>query len=176
MASPDEQEAKHLVDYLPASLKSKFIGCQTLSLSASLNEVRDQVAALVREAELREEKENLDEWTNELEKSNGLVVAGVADTVLADQEYRLKTLIYPAGFIQKGWQCQQCQALFADLQDQAPEKCPYCESEQFIKKSDIIGDMAAHVLQTGGDVEVIRDQGHRRIAEANGIVGGLLRY
>ncbi|GEM_PF-1335470 len=176
LASPDEQEAKHVIDYLPEVIQEKVIGYTTVAMNDSLNTVRDRVAPLVREAEIREEKATLEKWIGELEKSDGLAVSGVADTVLADQEYRLRTLIFPAGFIQKGWQCTSCHSLIADLQESSPDACPYCNSDQLFEKADIIGEMAVRMLQTGGEVEVIREKEHRNLVETHGIVGGLLRY
>ncbi len=176
LASPDAQEAKHLVDFLPETLRSKYIGYTALAMESSLNDIRDHSTPIVRDAEIKAELELLKQWTHELEKPGGLAVSGIADTVQANQEYRLKSLIFPADYIQKGWQCASCGSLIADLLEKPPAQCPYCESGQLIEKTDIIGEIAIHLLQTGGEIEVVRTEEHRSIAEKNGFVGGLLRF
>lgn len=176
LASPDAQEAKHLMDFLPKSLRSKPIGVASLPMTGSLNDVRNQAAPIMRQAELDEEKETLEQWESELHRPDGLAVAGIADTVLAAQQFRLQTLIFPAEFIQPGWQCQTCRSIVADVLEQPPSGCAYCESTQFVEKSDIISEIAIQTLQTDGIVEVLREPTHCSIAEKNGCVGGLLRY
>jgi len=176
LTSPDAQEAKHLIDFLPKAIRQKFIGTASLPMYCSLNDVRDQVAPIVREAELNEEKQVIQSWTDEINRPNGLAVWGLADTVLAAQEYRLHTFIFPADFIQKGWRCQNCQSLIADLLAKPPSKCPYCNSDELFEMADIIGEIAIDTLLTGGEIEVVRDPEHKKLVEDNGIVGGLLRY
>ncbi len=176
LLSPDEQEAKHIIDYFAKDMQKKIIGTASLAMKASINEVRDTAANIVSNAENSEELHTLNEWLDELKKPAGLAVSGIADTVLASQEYRVHTLLFPADFIQKGWECQSCGGLFADFQDEAPAECPYCGSNDLLEKEDIIADVAVQVLQSDGDIEVVRNTDNRSILEDNGIVGGLLRY
>ncbi|HHJ38470.1 MAG TPA: hypothetical protein ENJ86_03315 [Methylothermaceae bacterium] len=176
LASPDTQEPKHLVDFLPKALQSKAIGYASMPMTCSLNEVRDQVAPIVRQAEINEEKATLEQWVGELERPGGLAVSGVEDTVNAAQQFRLLTLIFPADFVQKGWQCESCQAWSADLQETPLPKCPYCGSDQLIEKADIIGEIAVQTIHSGGHVEVVREPDHRSIVANHGMIGGLLRF
>ncbi len=176
LLSPDEQEAKHMLDFFSKDMRSKIIGTDSLSMKSTINDVRDTVAPIVDSAEKSEELQTLNDWVNELKTPDGLAVSGVADTVLAAQEYRVRTLLFPADFIQKGWECQSCGGLFADLQAEPIDECPYCGSGDLLDKVDILGDVAVQILQTDGEVEVIRDAENRKILDDNGMVGGLLRY
>ena len=176
LLSPDEQEAKHMLDFFSKDMQPKIIGTASLSMKSTLNDVRDTVAPIVDNAEKSEELRTLNEWVNALKKPGGLAVSGVADTIMAAQEYRLKTLLFPADFIQKGWECQSCGGLFADLQETPISECPYCGSQDLLEEVDIMGDVAVQMLQSDGEVEVIRDSENLQLLEGNGMVGGLLRF
>ncbi len=176
LASPDEQEAKHLAELLPAQWSSRLIGTRALPLTASLNDVRDAVAPVVAEAERKEEKETLEQWVNELERPDGRAVAGLADTVEAVQEYRVLHFIADSDFSHAGWQCGDCGSLIADLQEQAPQACPYCESASLAQRADIVGDLALQVINSGGHAEIVRGEENRKVISGQGQVGGLLRY
>lgn len=176
LLSPDEQEAKHMLDFFAKDMQPKIIGTGSLAMDSTLNDVRDTIAPIVSNAEKSEELRALNDWVNALKKPGGLAVSGVADTVMAAQEYRVKTLLFPANFIQKGWECQSCGGLFADLQDTPISECPYCGSQDLLEKTDIMGDVAVQMLQSDGEAEVIRDAENLQILEANGMVGGILRF
>jgi len=176
LMSPDVQEAKHIVDFFSKDMQQKIIGTASLAMNSTLNDVRDTTAPIVTAAEHKEEKETLDKWVNELKRPGGKAVSGVADTVLAAEEYRIWKIIYPADFIQPGWACQSCGGLFADLQEEPIKECPYCVSTDLLEEEDIISEIALQVLQSDGEMEIIRNEEHRKILEDNGIVGGILRY
>ncbi len=176
LASPDEQEAKHLGERLSAQWAERLIGTLALPMTANLNELRDAVAPVVSAAEKQEEQETLDAWINELERPNGRAVAGLADTVEAVQEYRVLHFIADCDFHHAGWQCRSCGSLMADLQDEAPSACPYCSSTELEERADIVGDLALQVINSGGHAEIVRDEENRQRVNTHGQIGGLLRY
>ncbi len=176
LASPDEQESRHLAELLPRPWPAALIGSVSLPMTANLNEVRDAVAPVVQQAERNEEQTLLEAWINQLDKPDGQAVAGLADTAEAVQEYRVLDLIVDSDFRHAGWQCRGCGSLLADLQEQPPEACPYCGSGELDEKADIIGDLALQVLRSGGHVEIVRDEPNRQQVASHGLIGALLRY
>jgi rubrerythrin len=176
LASPDKKESGHLKDHLPLIWQESVIGTATLPMTASLAEVRDAASPLVAEAERQEETQMLAAWEGEMKKPDGRAVAGIADTVLAAVQYRLLTLIAEEGFVQPGWRCNACGGLIADLADEPPQQCPYCEADTFTEYPDIVGDLAVEVISSGGAVEIIHHPDNRKKAHDLGMVGGLLRY
>ncbi len=174
LAGPDEIPAE-LTRYLAKPLKDKLLDAITLSLNVTYNDVRDKVAPLVQEAEVREEAQILKTFIGELARESGRAVAGLADATLAAQQARIDTLIFPPDFIQPGWQCQSCGGLIADLADTPPEQCIYCGGP--LKKiPDIVTVAAMQTLNLGGHVEVVRDKENQSVIKTHGDIGALLRF
>ncbi len=174
LAGPDEIPHE-IADLLPKSLREKLLGVVPMSLHVTYNDVRDKVAALVQEAEKREEADRLATFVGELERSNGRAVAGLADTTLAAQQARIDTLFFPPDFVHKGWQCQNCQGLIADLTETPPSACIYCGGP-LVEVPDVVTLTAEQTLNLGGHVEVVRDKGHQSILKTHGNIGALLRF
>ena len=175
LAGPDEIPAE-IADLLPKSLKNKLLGTVTMSMRATYNDVRDRVAPLVHEAEQREERERLEAFVGELERTTGRAVAGLADTTLAVQQARIDTLFFPPDFEHPGWQCRNCQGLIADLAETPPSACIYCGSEQLDEVPDVVTLAAEQTLNLGGHVEVVRDKDNQTILKSHGNIGALLRF
>jgi peptide subunit release factor 1 (eRF1) len=175
LAGPDEIPAE-IADLLPKSLRSKLLGLLTMPLHVTYNDVRDRVAPLVHEAELREERERLEALVGELERSNGRAVAGLADTTLAVQQGRIDTLFFPPDLEHPGWQCRNCQGLIADLTEQPPASCIYCGSSELDEVPDVVTLAAEQTLHLGGRVEVVRDENHQAILKTHGNIAALLRF
>ena len=174
LAGPDEIP-REIADLLPKPLQEKLLGVVSMSLHATYNDVRDKVASLVQEAEKREEGERLAAFVGELERSNGRAVAGLADTTLAAQQARIDTLFFPPDFIHKGWQCQNCHGLIADLAETPPSACIYCGGP-LDEVPDVVTLTAEQTLNLGGHVEVVRDKEHQAILKTHGNIGALLRF
>jgi len=175
LAGPDEIPHE-IADLLPKSLRKKLLDVITMPLHVTYNDVRDKVASLVQDAEVREERERLAAFVGELERSNGRAAAGLADTTLAAQQGRIDTLFFPPDFVHKGWQCQNCQGLIADLADAPPQTCLYCSSDQLEGVPDVVTLLAEQTLHLGGHVEVVRDRNNQAILKTHGNIGALLRF
>jgi len=176
LASPDEQEAKHLAQRLHAPWSESVAGTLALPMNANLNQVRDAIGPVVGAAERKAEKEVLDRWLGELEKPDGHAVAGLADTVEAVEEYRVFHFIADSDFHHAGWQCADCGSLMAGLLDEPPVQCPYCGATHLIERADIVGDLALQVINSGGHAEIVRDEDNRQLIEGHGRIGAVLRY
>ena len=174
LAGPDEIPAE-LADYLPKALQEKLLGTLTMSLNVTYNDVRDKVAPLVQEAEAREEAEVLQDFVGELAKGNGRAVAGLADTLLAAQQARVATVLFPPDFTHKGWKCKSCGGLIADLVETPPEKCIYCGGP-LETVPDVVSLVATQTLKLGGRVEVVRDKENQAVLKSHGNIGALLRF
>lgn len=175
LASPDEQEATHLRE-LSSAMQAAVTGTTALPMEADLNQVRDTVMPLIQSAEKPEKKATVARWIEELERLEGKAVAGLADTLLAVEAYRIMTLIADEGFAHKGWRCDSCGGLVADLMEQPPAECPYCGSTALTELPDIVGEMAVLVMASGGDVEIVHAAENHETVQHKGQVGGLLRY
>jgi len=175
IAGPDEVP-RELAGMLPKVLKEKLLGTVNLSMHVTYNDVRDKVAPLVHEAEVREERERLEMLVGELERLQGRAVAGLADTTLAGQQGRIDTLFFPPDFVHKGWQCRNCQGLIADLAVRPPKSCLYCGSDQLEEVPDVITLLAEQTLNLGGHVEVVREAENQAILKNHGNVAALLRF
>ncbi len=177
LASPDEQEAKHLLERLPAAWQEKVIGTLALPMNANLNQVRDALAPVVKAAQTRRERELVEAWQGELARGEaGRAVAGLDDTLLAVQEYRVATLLQAPDVSVDGWRCADCGGLIADSGDGRPDGCPYCGHSGLRSLPDLVGEMALDVLASGGEVELVNDSEARAAVEEKGGLGGLLRY
>ncbi|NOX60919.1 MAG: hypothetical protein GXP42_03075 [Chloroflexi bacterium] len=170
-----DQAPQELKERLPKPLQQKFLGHFNIHLTATLNEVRDEVGPLVHAAEVREESDTLAAWVGALKTPGGRAVAGLADTTLAAQQARIQTLIIPPNWVQPGWQCQSCQGLMADILAEPPKACIYCGAP-LKALPDIISVAAAQTLTLGGQVEIVRDPENQAILKQYGEIGALLRY
>ncbi len=174
LAGPDEVP-NELAEHLPKRLVDKLIGSTALPLNVTYNDVRDKVAAFVQEAEKKEERKTLEKFVGELARGNGRAVAGLADTTLAAQQARIATLLFPPDFTHRGWQCQSCGGLMADLTETPPGTCIYCGGP-LETVPDVVTLAAAQTLDMGGHVEVVRDEENQTILKTHGHIGALLRF
>ncbi len=170
-----DEGAHEVADMLPKALSNKLLGIVHLDMNATYNDVRDKVASLVHEAEVREERDRLSMFVGELARTNGRAVAGLADTTLAAQQARVDTLLFPPDFEHKGWQCQSCGGLIADLAETPPSQCIYCGGP-LEPVADVVTLLAEQTLNLGGHVEVVRDKENQEILKTHGNIGALLRY
>ncbi len=174
LAGPDEIPGE-VEAHLPKDLRSKLIGKTNMGMNVTYNDVRDKVAPMVMQAEKEEEKETLEAFVGELAKENGRAVAGLADTTLAAQQARIATLLFPPNFTHQGWQCQSCGGLMADLLENPPATCIYCDGP-LETIPDVVSVAAAQTLKQGGHVEVVRDSENQAILKTHGNIGALLRF
>ncbi|HEY66413.1 MAG TPA: hypothetical protein G4O02_17825 [Caldilineae bacterium] len=162
-----------LRNVLPEALQALIAGTFNAPVTANFNTIRDEVAAIERQIEEAVEAERVEAVITRAFKGQRAVL-GLADTMWAVQQGRVHILVVPAGFKHKGWRCEQCGGLVADLTDQRPPACPYCEGP-LVGEEDIIDVAMQHVLDQGGHLEVVRGPAQERILK-EGPVGAILRY
>jgi peptide subunit release factor 1 (eRF1) len=168
-----DENTSALMKELPKSFQERVAGVFRAPVTANLLEVRDEVAVIERRVEKKVEAERVEAVITGAHKGQEATL-GLADTLWAVQQGRVHILVIPVGFRHKGWRCQNCGGLTADLTDQRPSACPYCEGA-LVAEVDII-DLAMQVVaEQGGILEVVRGPvGERLLSE--GPVGALLRY
>jgi peptide chain release factor subunit 1 len=168
-----EENTSALMKELPDNLQERLAGNFTAPVTANFNEIRDRVGEVERGVEEKVEAERVEAVIVRAHKGEGGTL-GLPDTLLAVQQGRVHILVTLAGFHQRGWRCQNCGGLTADLPDGSQSNCPYC-GNALIAEEDII-DLAMQVVAgQGGNLEVVRSSAADRLS-AEGSVGALLRY
>ncbi len=167
------ENADHLRNQLPKALQELVAGTFNAPITADFNTVREEVAVIERRVEEQIEAERVEAVITGTFKGRNAIL-GLADTLLAVQQGRVYILVTPAGFKHKGWRCEHCGGLVADLTHQRPPACPYCEGP-LVAEEDIIDVAMQQVLDQGGHLEVVRGSAQARILE-KGPIGAILRY
>lgn len=154
-------------NHLPKSWQSLVVGTFPVSMTASHNTVLQRAMQVGQDAERRQETRLVESIITGAEKGKNGVV-GLDGTLSAAHEGRVQVLVFREGFRSPGHQCQVCGYLTVqDLQ-----VCPFCGGE--VKElADAVEQAVRKVLQSGGDVEVLHEEG--KLAQY-GHIGGLLRY
>ncbi|MCD6291354.1 MAG: hypothetical protein J7M34_12685 [Anaerolineae bacterium] len=165
--------AEHFREALPKALQDILAGMFNAPVTVDFNRVRDEVFAIERKIEEQAEAERVEAVITKTFKGSNAVL-GLADTMWAVQQGRVYILVVPEGFKHKGWRCEQCGGLVADLTNQRPPACPYCEGP-LVAEEDIIDVAMQQVLDQGGHLEVVRGPAQSRILE-EGPIGAILRY
>ncbi len=169
-----DQNPDSLIDELPPALQRIVAGTFNLPLTANFNEIRDEVTAIEREVERRTEAERVEAVITGAYKGQKAVL-GLADTLQAVQEGRVHILVVPADFSHRGWMCDNCGGLVADLTEERPPACPYCGGPLHAER-DVIDLAMQVVFDQRGQVEVVRSEEQRERLKAEGPIGAILRF
>jgi len=137
-----------------------------MSMTAKHTEVLARAMEIGQQAERRREARLVDEVITKAAKGAGGVVR-LDETLSAVHEGRVQTLIVQEGYQSAGYQCAGC----GYLTTQELDACPFC-SKDFARIEDAVEMAVRKVMQSGGDVEIVRDNPS---LEKVGI-GALLRY
>jgi len=152
--------------HLPKAWQSLVVGTFAMGMAANHTEVLARAMEIGQQAEHRREARLVETVITNAAKGAGGVVR-LDETLSAVHEGRVQTLIVKEGYRSAGYQCTGC----SYLTTQVLEACPFC-SKGFAKIDDAV-EMAVHkVMQTGGDVEIVRNNPSLE----NVGIGALLRY
>jgi peptide subunit release factor 1 (eRF1) len=152
--------------HLPKAWQSLVVGTFPMSMTANHTEVLARAREIGQQAERRREARLVDEAITKAAKGAGGVVR-LDETLSAVHEGRVQTLIVQEGYRSAGYQCAGCGYLTA----QQLKTCPFC-GKDFARIEDAVEMAVRKVMQSGGDVEIVRDNPS---LEKVGI-GALLRY
>src|SRR5438874_5413123 len=160
LAGPDE--AVHdLERLLHDYLKRRVVARETLALTASADDLLRRSLEVEERCEARRERQVVEHLLAEAAAGRGAVV-GLADTLAALAQGRVRTLVVPLAREIAGIRCSACGRL-----DAAGNRCPTCGAEVH-PVSDVIEAASAEAFRGGSAVEAL----------SNGAdtVGALLRY
>ena len=119
------------------------------------------------EAELQREARLANTVVTQSAKGRGGVV-GLEDTLSAIREGRIQTLLIRDGYRAAGNRCTTC----GYISTQPMESCPFC-SGQVEQIPDAVEMVVRHIMQSGGEVEVLRAD---QVVKDFDQIGAILRY
>jgi peptide chain release factor subunit 1 len=162
-----DQNVAQFQEMLPKDLQEQVVGSFPAVMAASEPEVLDRSLEIITEVEREKEKALVESAITAAAKGRAGVI-GLADTLGAVYEGRVRILLVDEGYKATGYRCQQCGYIAA----QAKEKCPFCGGrvEQIDDAVDLI---VRGVIDQGGQVEVVRDN---PALDKAGHIAALLRY
>lgn len=162
-----EQTVAQFQEMLPKDLQEQVVGSFPTVMTASETEVLDRSLEIIAEVEREREKALVESVITAAAKGRAGVI-GLADTLGAVYEGRVRILLVDEGYRATGYRCQQCGYIAA----QAQEKCPFCGGK--VEQIDAAVDLIVRgVIDQGGQVEIVRDS---PALEKAGHIGALLRY
>ena len=162
-----EQTVAQFQEMLPKNLQEQVVGSFPAVMTASETEVLDRSLEIIAEVERERDKELVESVITAAAKG-GAGVIGLADTLGAVHEGRVRTLVVDEGYRATGYRCQQCGYISA----QAKEECPFCGGK-VRRIDDAVNLIVREVIDQGGQVAVVRDSAD---LEKAGHIGVLLRY
>ena len=166
LAGSDETVAQ-FQEMLPKALRKQLVGTLGLDMQATVVEVRDRAAELIRSAGQRRQQQLVSDLVTAAAKGGG-AVTGVADTFYAAHEGRVHTLVVEKGFETEGYLCEGC----GYLSPQQMARCASCGGEPE-RVTDAVNRIVGRVIEVGGKIEVVQDS--EALARA-GHIGAVLRY
>lgn len=152
--------------YLPKAWQNLVVGTFPMSMTASHTEVQARAMQIGQEAERQRETALVESMLTAAAKGQDGSV-GLEATLEAVHGGRVQTLIVKDGLRLPAYQCQGCEHLLTRSMD----TCLFC-GKSFMKIDDAIELAVRKVMQSGGEVEIVRDN---PALEEFGI-GALLRY
>lgn len=152
--------------HLPKAWQSLVVGTFPMGMTANHTEVLARTMEIGQQAERRREARLVDAIITSAAKGADGVVR-LDETLSAVHEGRVQTLIVQEGYSSAGYQCAGC----GYLTTQKLAACPFC-GKDFTEIEDAVEMAVRKVMQSGGDVEVVREN---PALEKIG-VGALLRY
>ncbi len=163
-----EQTVAQFQEMLPKDLQGQVVGSFPAVMTALETEVSDRSLDIIAEVE-RERDNELVESVITAAAKGGAGVIGLADTLGAVHEGRVRTLVVDEGYRATGYRCQHCGYISAQVQK---EECPFCGGK-VRRIDDAVNLIVREVIDQGGQVAVVRDSAD---LEKAGHIGALLRY
>jgi peptide subunit release factor 1 (eRF1) len=152
---------------LPKAWQSLVIGSFQISMLAIHSEVLERAIQIGEEAEKRREAQLASTVVTQSAKGRGGVV-GLEATLNSVREGRIQTLLIRDGYRAPGNRCTSC----GYISTQPMETCPFCggKAEQI---PDAVELAVRHIMQVGGEVEVLRAD---QVVKGFDQIGAVLRY
>jgi peptide subunit release factor 1 (eRF1) len=156
-----------IMNTMPDQIKAKLVDYIHLDPNSSMKAILETVEPLIREAERRQEADDLAEMEMQMTAKGGLAAAGVADVALALSKGQVRTLLLTHTFGGPGGECPSCGTLRAGQRT----KCPYDGAE--LLPVDMREAFTARAIQQSAAVQIV--EASEYLEQFDG-VGALLRY
>jgi peptide chain release factor subunit 1 len=152
---------------LPKAWQSLVIGSFPISMLATHAEVLERAMQIGEEVEMRREAHLASTVVTQSAKGRGGVI-GLEATLNSVREGRIQTLLVRDGYRAPGNRCTSC----GYISVQPIETCPFCggKAEQI---PDAVELAVRHIMQAGGEVEVLRAD---QVVKGFDQIGAVLRY
>jgi hypothetical protein len=155
---------------LSGSLRERISGETHLSPQSELEEILVQVQEIEDEQEVRLESQRVEQIIRIAEdESEKTAVLGMDQTLLAVRAKKVRLLAADEDFHLAGGECPNC----GYLGDWEQGICLLCEMA-LKPEPDIIEAALKHVLDEGGEIDVLRSPGARQALKPHGRIGALL--
>jgi len=155
-------------ELMPQPLHDRLLGEMTASMTASPSELLEQSLKLMEKIALEEERELVNSVITAASKG-GNGVTGLADSLYALQQGRVRELLVDEGYSAPGHVCPSCG--YVMIEDVA--SCPFCSHEGMQPIEDVVNWAIQKAVQTGADVNIVRGSEELKAA---GHVAAVLRY
>lgn len=163
------EATSELFSLLPKALRGRVCGFTMMSASAPEKEVFERTVGSVRRAERDQETAKVERLVTSAAKAEKAVL-GVAETLNAFNQRRVRELVYAEGFSAIGGICERCQVMFPS----DDVNCDICGMP--VKPADDLIESAVGVaLDEGAAVEQLRGPAAERLRAIGGI-GAFLRF
>jgi peptide subunit release factor 1 (eRF1) len=155
-------------ELLPKPLRSQVIGEFVADIEASPSEILNRSLDVAAQYDLEEEKKLVAEVITAAAKG-GQGVVGLADTLYALHEGRVRLLLVEENCHASGYVCTSCGYVAADRS----AKCLFCGNTEMSEVPDAVNRVIQKAIQTGVDVNIVRQ--NEALTKVGGIAA-LLRY
>jgi peptide subunit release factor 1 (eRF1) len=163
------EATSELFRLLPKAMRRQVIASAVLPANASERDILEQAMVLACRAERTEEIEKAETLITAAAKRQK-AVAGLADTIQALNEKRVRELVYAEGFFTTGGICEPCHAIFRS----SAMNCEFC-SMPVKPVDDLIEAAVDSALAKGATIEQLRGEAAEKLKTAGGI-GAFLRF
>ena len=157
-----------LKDLMPVALREKVIGEFPADIESTPSEILGRSMAILDEITAKEEHDLVTSVVTAAGKG-GAGVIGLADTLYALQQGRVRQLLVDEGYTASGYRCTACAYVAAELSP----TCPFCGAGDLQTVPDAVNRAIHRTIQTGAEVNIVRGSAELRIA---GGIAALLRY
>jgi peptide chain release factor subunit 1 len=161
-----EEIAKELRSLLHPYLQERVEARCSISVGATVEEIRQAAHTVEAEVERRKEAELVGRLRDAVGVGR-LGVVGLDDTLNALVERRVETLVVSHGYAHPGWRCPSC-----DHVRRVGRTCPVCQTEMLVV-DDVVEEAVEDALGQSCDVEICVGNADLDVL---GCIGAILRY
>ena len=165
-----QEVVSELRNLLSDRLKKSVVGTLPLPIDAGVSEILEETIILEEKHERSSERKLVRNLLTAAAK-NQLAVTGIAATLEAVLDGRIRQLVYTGRDTIQGGECQECGSLF----DSSLDQCPRCEGP-VQEVADLLESLVVRVVSEGGSLEQVREDAADELTQQAGGIGAFLRF